>query len=67
MPIRGLRGEKDAFSEYMRPTKFVTTRCYACDTFFEARTVEAARSLLESHQARENHQRDQSLNGVDGQ
>ena len=33
-----------------------TARCFSCDTFFEARTCEAADSLLRSHQAREQHQ-----------
>ncbi len=37
--------------------RWFTSRCFQCDTFFDARTIEAARSMLESHQAREGHER----------
>jgi hypothetical protein len=62
MPITGLKGTEhprgvllvaaDNATGFRAPA-CVTSRCYLCDTFFEARTAEAARSLLESHQARE--------------
>jgi hypothetical protein len=45
--------------------RLITARCFACDSFFAARTAEAAQSLLEAHKAREHARPDDHLGGVD--
>lgn len=53
--VRSGRRILDPYARLAAGQAVITTRCYGCDTFFEARTPEAARSMLESHQAREGH------------